>query len=71
MNDLFEATSGARPFTPRQAALCELLALPDPPDIRRGHEPKCEGDPRRYELIPEITAAFVQQHLLDLGKDGR
>ena len=50
----------------RRLAIAELLAQPDPPDMRRGNRQRLEGKPERYDLVPRLTAAFVQAKLLAL-----
>jgi hypothetical protein len=50
----------------RRLAIAELLAQPDPPDIRRGHRQRFEGKPERYDLVPQLSAVFVQAKLLAL-----
>lgn len=53
--------------TERQAAILELMAMPDPPDL----EPRChvltvEGHPQRFELIQDlrsIAAEYRRQEL--------
>ena len=50
----------------RRQALCQLLSLPDAPDLRRGHRRMLEGTPDRYRLVPQVTAAFIQAKLLEL-----
>lgn len=43
----------------RKAAIVELMALPDPRDLHRGHSVTAEGHPERYALIPELCCAGV------------
>ena len=50
----------------RSLAICELLSLPDPPELRRGHVLRLGGKPERFAQIPELTSAFVQSRLLAL-----
>ena len=50
----------------RRLALVELLAQPDPPELRRGYRLRLAGSPDRYALVPRLTAAFVQAKLLAL-----
>lgn len=51
----------------RRLAISELLTQPDPPDMpRRAHRRTCAGKPERYELVPLLSAAFVQGKLLAL-----
>ena len=46
-------------------ALTQLLAKPDPPELRRGSTLRLEGSPDRFKLVPLLAAAFHQQRLLD------
>jgi hypothetical protein len=49
----------------RRAALAELLAQPDPPELqRRGNYLRVVGKPERYELLPLLSAVFVHEKLL-------
>ena len=51
----------------RRLAIADLLAQPDPPDLgRRGYRVRVEGKPERFNLVPVLAAAFVQQKLLTL-----
>lgn len=50
----------------RSAAICELLATPDPPELRRAHVARLEGKPERFALISHLTGVFVQSKLLAL-----
>jgi len=50
----------------RRQALCELLSLPDSPDLHRGHRRMLEGRPDRHQLVPQLTSAFIQAKLLEL-----
>ena len=50
----------------RRVAIAELLAQPDPPELRRGHRLRLEGKPDRFDLVPMLAAAFVQAKLLAL-----
>ena len=51
----------------RRLAIADLLAQPDPPDLaRRTHRLRLEGKPDRFEMVPLLAAAFVQQKLLFL-----
>jgi hypothetical protein len=50
----------------RRQALYELLAIPDPPDIHRGHVLRFQGKPERHRLLPQLAAAFVQAKLLEI-----
>jgi hypothetical protein len=48
----------------RSLALYKLLALPDPPELRRRHILRFHGKPDRFQQIPVIMQAFVQAKLL-------
>jgi len=50
----------------RRVAIAELLAQPDPPELRRGHRLRLEGKPDRFDLVPMLAAVFVQAKLLAL-----
>ena len=51
----------------RRAALAQLLAQPDPPELgRRGNRLRVVGKPERYSLLPLLSAVFVQEKLLAL-----
>jgi hypothetical protein len=51
----------------RRLAIAELLAQPDPPDLRyRGHRVLLEGKAERFRLVPLLASAFVQAKLLAL-----
>jgi hypothetical protein len=50
----------------RRLAIAELLAQPDPPELRRGHRLRLDGKPERYDQVPRLSAAFVQAKLLAL-----
>ena len=50
----------------RRQAVCELLAMPDSPELRRGHRLTLEGAPERYSLVPQLAATFIQSKLLEL-----
>ena len=56
-----------QPDMERRLAITELLAQPDPPELRRrGHRRTIDGKPERYQLVPAISAAFIQKTLLML-----
>jgi hypothetical protein len=55
----------------RCQAIAELLAQPDPPELRRSHHLKLAGKPERYELVSTLAAAFIQTKLLDLQERRR
>ena len=50
----------------RRLAITELLAQPDPPELRRAHRLRLAGKPERFELVPQLSAVFVQAKLLAL-----
>ena len=50
----------------RRLAIVELLALPDPPELRRGYRLRLDGKGDRYDQVPMLSAAFVQAKLLEL-----
>ena len=50
----------------RRLAIVELLAHPDPPELRRGHRLRLEGKPDRYSLVQSVSAVYVQKKLLEL-----
>ena len=51
----------------RRAALAELLAQPDPPELQhRGNHLRIVGKPERYSMLPLLSAVFVQEKLLAL-----
>ena len=50
----------------RRLAIAALLAQPDPPELRRGHRLRLPGKPERFELVPRLSAVFVQARLLAL-----
>jgi hypothetical protein len=52
----------------RRQALYELLARPDPPELRRGFTLRLEGKPDRHRLLPHLAATFVQAKLLEIGE---
>ena len=54
----------------RRQAVYELLALPDAPELRRGHRQVLEGSPERYRLVPQLAATFIQAKLLELRERG-
>ena len=49
----------------RRIALTELMAVPDPPELRRGHRQRFEGRPDRYELLPTLAMLFAQTRLIE------
>ena len=50
----------------RRQAIAELLAQPDPPELRRGHRLRVEGKADRFAMVQTIAAAYVQARLLAL-----
>jgi hypothetical protein len=50
----------------RRLALAALLAQPDPPELRRGNRLRLPGKPERFQLVPQLSAVFVQSKLLAL-----
>ena len=50
----------------RRLAIAALLAQPDPPELRRAHRLRLAGKPERFELVPRLSAVFVQAKLLAL-----
>ena len=50
----------------RRIALTELMAVPDPPELKRGHHQRFEGRPDRYELLPTLAMVFVQTRVMEL-----
>jgi hypothetical protein len=49
----------------RRIALTELMAAPDPPELKRGHQQRFEGRPNRYELVPMLAMHFAQTRLIE------
>jgi hypothetical protein len=49
----------------RRIALTELMAAPDPPDIKRGNRQRFEGKPDRYEMLPVLAMLFAQTRLVE------
>jgi len=50
----------------RRIALTELMAAPDPPELkRRGHRQRFEGRPDRYEMLPTLAMLFAQTRLIE------
>lgn len=49
----------------RYEAWCDLLALPDPPEMRRGHHVTCQGAPDRHLQLLTILRVWVEQRCLD------
>ena len=50
----------------RIIALCELMARPDPDDLRRVHRITQEGKPGRFQLLAWLPNAYVNQRRQDL-----
>ena len=44
----------------RRIALTELMAAPDPPELKRGNRQRFEGRPDRYEILPVLAMLFAQ-----------
>ena len=50
----------------RRIALTELMAAPDPPELKhRGHRQRFEGRPDRYEMLPTLAMLFAQTRLIE------
>lgn len=50
----------------RRVALCQLLALPDPPELHRGSQPRLDGKPDRHQqLLPRLAEAFARGKMLE------
>jgi len=49
----------------RRIALTELMAAPDPPELRRGNRQRFEGRPDRYEMLPVLAMLFAQTRLIE------
>jgi hypothetical protein len=49
----------------RRVALTELMATPDPPELKRGHRQRFEGRPDRYEMVPMLAMLFAQTRLIE------
>jgi hypothetical protein len=54
----------------RRIALTELMAVPDPPELKRGNRQRFEGRPDRYEMLPMLAMLFVQTRLVELQERG-
>ncbi len=54
------------PNITRWLAFNQLLALPDPPGMRRSHIVRLEGKPDRHNQLPELAAAFVREKLIEI-----
>lgn len=52
----------------RRVALYELLSMPDPPDLHRGHSVRIEGKPDRHNLLPLLAAAFAREKVLEFRR---
>jgi hypothetical protein len=50
----------------RRQAIAELLAIPDTPDLRRGHRITVEGRPDRYRQISYLASVFIHTKLVAL-----
>jgi hypothetical protein len=49
----------------RRIALTELMAAPDPPELKRGNRQRFEGRPDRYEMLPVLAMLFAQTRLIE------
>ena len=49
----------------RRIALTELMAVPDPPELKRGHQQRFEGRSDRYELLPALAMVFMQTRVIE------
>ncbi len=49
----------------RRIALTELMAAPDPPELKRGNRQRFEGSPDRYEMLPMLAMLFAQTRLIE------
>ncbi len=50
----------------KRQALIDLLAMPDSPDLRRGHHVTIEGRSDRHRIVPHLAAMFIQQHMVEM-----
>jgi hypothetical protein len=48
----------------RRVALYQLLELPDPPELHRGHQRLMDGKPDRHDILPLLAAAFARGKML-------
>lgn len=56
----------SEPQLEKRQALIDLLALPDSPDLRRGHHVTIEGRSDRHRIVPHLAAMFIQQHMVEM-----
>ncbi|MEQ1869146.1 MAG: hypothetical protein ABL961_03890 [Vicinamibacterales bacterium] len=49
----------------RRVALCQLLEMPDPPELHRGHVRRMDGKPNRHEMLPLLAEAFARGKMLE------
>jgi hypothetical protein len=49
----------------RRIALTELMAVPDPPELKRGNRQRFEGRPDRYQMLPMLAMLFAQTRLIE------
>jgi hypothetical protein len=49
----------------RRIALTELMAAPDPPELKRGNRQRFEGRPDRYAMLPALAMLFAQTRLIE------
>jgi hypothetical protein len=49
----------------RRIALTELMAAPDPPELKRGNRQRFDGRPDRYEMLPMLAMLFAQARVIE------
>ncbi len=49
----------------RRVALCQLLEMPDPPEMHRGNMRRLDGKPDRHEQLPTLAAAFARGKMIE------
>ncbi len=64
MRDIHSRTSESQ--LDKRQALIDLMALPDSPDLRRGHHVTIEGRSDRHRIVPHLAAMFIQQHMIEM-----
>lgn len=54
----------------RRQAICDLLLLPDPPDIDglRGNRITAEGRENRFQQLGYLCSSFIQAKLMEWGR---
>ena len=52
-------------MTQPEIGIFDLVAVPDPPELKRGHQQRFEGKPDRYELLPTLAMVFVQTRVME------